>query len=50
MTTERDARYALGESPVEIRINWKGRLPYPEGEIVPGLDAEAGPRSKSKGQ
>ena len=35
MTTQPDARYELSEKPMEIRIDWKGRLPYPEGEIVP---------------
>ena len=24
----------LGEEPVEIEINWEGRLPYPEGEDI----------------
>jgi hypothetical protein len=28
--------YPLKERPIELRINWKGRLPYPEGEEIKG--------------
>jgi hypothetical protein len=35
MTEEPEARYELGDKPVEIRVDWTGQLPYPEGEIVP---------------
>ena len=49
MTNERDARYDLGESPAEIRIDWKGRLPYPEGEIVPDWMRKQDPHSKTRG-
>jgi hypothetical protein len=35
MTKISDKEYKLGDQPIKITIDWKGRLPYPEGEIVP---------------
>ncbi len=31
-----DKPILLGEKPSELRIDWKGRLPYPEGEDIRG--------------
>ena len=39
--TEMPETYAL-EEPVEIEIDWSGRLPYPEGETIRGIDLEKG--------
>jgi len=36
MTEIRERPYPLGEKPIELRIDWKGRLPYPEGEDIKG--------------
>jgi hypothetical protein len=36
MTEMKDEKYALEDKPIEIRINWQGRLPYPEGEDIKG--------------
>ncbi len=36
MTEITDRTYELGEEPVEIGIDWDGRLPYPEGEDIRG--------------
>lgn len=33
--TQVDKRTELSEEPAKISIDWAGRLPYPEGEIVP---------------
>lgn len=35
MTKMPEQRITLDEKPTEIAIDWKGRLPYPKGEIVP---------------
>ena len=35
MTEIPEKSYPLEDTPIEFRIDWKGRLPYPEGEIVP---------------
>jgi len=31
--TKDGERYTLGDKPVEIIIDWKGLLPYPEGDM-----------------
>ena len=36
LTDKESAIFELGESPVEIAVNWAGRLPYPEGEDIRG--------------
>ncbi|MBU8922725.1 MAG: hypothetical protein KOO63_12980 [Bacteroidales bacterium] len=36
MTELGGREYPLGDRPVEILVNWEGRLPYPEGEDVTG--------------
>lgn len=36
MTEIKDKQYTLEDKPVDIRINWEGRLPYPEGEDIRG--------------
>ncbi|NTU50129.1 MAG: hypothetical protein HGA87_04460 [Desulfobulbaceae bacterium] len=36
MTREPDKMYKLGEEPVEIKIDWTGKLPYPKGEDIRG--------------
>jgi hypothetical protein len=36
MTKMPEKEYPLGDKPIEISINWKGRLPYPEGEDITG--------------
>ena len=36
MTEQKDIEYPLGEEAIKISINWKGRLPYPEGEDIRG--------------
>ena len=35
MTEIPERPYPLEDKPIELRINWEGRLPYPEGEIIP---------------
>jgi hypothetical protein len=35
MTDLSGKRYELGETAITVTLDWKGRLPYPEGEIVP---------------
>ncbi len=37
MTEITEREFDLGNGPVEIPIDWEGRLPYPEGEDVKGL-------------
>ncbi len=34
--TKETGRLELGEEPVKIAIDWKGRLPYPKGEDITG--------------
>jgi len=36
MTDIPDKLYPLGDKPIEIRLDWKGRLPYPKGEDIKG--------------
>lgn len=47
MTIQSDKRYELGDTPQEITIDWKGRLPYPEGDIVPDWMRKRDPRDVS---
>lgn len=35
MTEVSDTSYFLGEEPFSIDIDWEGKLPYPEGEVIP---------------
>lgn len=35
MTKIPEKIYKLGDEPIKVDLDWKGRLPYPEGEIVP---------------
>jgi hypothetical protein len=35
MTKFPEKTYKLGDEPIKVSIDWRGRLPYPEGEIVP---------------
>ena len=35
MTRETE-KIELGEEPVKITLDWKGRLPYPKGEGITG--------------
>ena len=46
MTEIKDKQYTLDDKPVDIRINWQGRLPYPEGEDIKGRipDIKRGPK------
>lgn len=37
MTEIPDEVYELGDSPVELEIDWKERLPYPPGEDITGM-------------
>jgi hypothetical protein len=32
-TTKVGERYTLGDKPMVINIDWKGRLPYPQGDL-----------------
>ncbi|MEN8251584.1 MAG: hypothetical protein ABFS32_21850, partial [Bacteroidota bacterium] len=34
MTTT-DSTYFMGEEPFVVGVDWEGRLPYPEGEVIP---------------
>jgi len=34
--TKETGKYELSEEPVKIAIDWKGRLPYPQGEDITG--------------
>ena len=34
MTNMSSRKYALSDTPVEVQIDWSGRLPYPEGEDI----------------
>jgi len=36
MTEILDKEYPLEDRPIEILVNWEGRLPYPEGEDIRG--------------
>ncbi|MCP4611632.1 MAG: hypothetical protein GY845_23225 [Planctomycetes bacterium] len=36
MTKISDKSYPLEDKPIEIRLDWKGRLPYPKGEDIKG--------------
>ena len=36
MTEILDKEYRLEDKPIEILVNWEGRLPYPEGEDIRG--------------
>ncbi len=36
MSYEKDTIRILGEQPMKISIDWKGRLPYPEGDLGTG--------------
>lgn len=36
MTEMPEKLYPLEDKPIELRINWEGRLPYPEGEDIKG--------------
>lgn len=36
MTSFSNEKIELGEKPIEIRIDWQGKLPYPEGENIKG--------------
>ena len=35
MTKIPEKTYKLGDEPIKVNLDWRGRLPYPEGEIVP---------------
>ena len=35
MTVVEDTSYFLGEEPLNIQVDWEGKLPYPEGEVIP---------------
>ena len=35
MTKDPEKKYKLGDEPIKLTLDWTGRLPYPEGEIVP---------------
>ena len=30
-----DTTYLLGEEPFSVTLDWEGKLPYPEGEVIP---------------
>lgn len=34
MTDKRDEMLPLGDEEIKVEIDWRGRLPYPEGEVV----------------
>lgn len=35
MTEKREKMLPLGDEETKVEIDWRGRLPYPEGEVVP---------------
>ena len=35
MTEEREKMLSLGDEETKVELDWRGRLPYPEGEVVP---------------
>jgi hypothetical protein len=35
MTEMNDTSFMLGEEPFGLDIDWTGKLPYPEGEVIP---------------
>jgi hypothetical protein len=35
LTDFSEKTYELNDKPVRVELNWEGKLPYPEGEIVP---------------
>jgi hypothetical protein len=39
--TKSEKVYQLSEKPIELKIDWTGRLPYPEGENIKGRIPEA---------
>lgn len=45
MTTMNDIQIQLGDT-TELKIDWKGRLPYPRGEDIEGRIKEIKPRNK----
>jgi len=44
MTDLSDTTYLFAEKPLEIVIDWEGRLPYPEGEDIRGRIREIEPK------
>ena len=36
MTEISEKEYSLEDKPIELQVNWQGRLPYPEGEDIKG--------------
>ena len=36
--------YPLEDTPIEITIDWKGKLPYPEGEDIRGRIRDIKPK------
>jgi hypothetical protein len=43
MTDYRSEEFRLGEQPLSMSIDWKGKLPYPEGEDIKGRIPELKP-------
>jgi len=48
MTQVTDKKLELGEKPATFVVDWHGRLPYPEGEIVPWTDPKTRERYLKK--
>lgn len=46
MTDLSKENFTLEDKPIEIEINWKGKLPYPEGEDIRGRIREQNPKQK----
>ena len=46
MTDLSKENFTLEDKPIEIEINWKGKLTYPEGEDIRGRIREQNPKQK----